>query len=128
MIFLKKDDAGSYAGSHFIIDVFNAKNTDDLDLIRSMMQKCAIAANATILHTHCHVFEPNNGVSGVIVLAESHISIHTWPECQYAALDVFMCGTANPEKTIPVIQEMLESNDVKITHLRRGSELAATRT
>ena len=56
------------------------------------------AAGATLLHIHLHHFTPNGGVSGVAVLAESHISIHSWPEYGYAALDVFMCGDGRSER------------------------------
>ena len=62
----------------------------------------ALKPRATLLHIHLHHFQPN-GVSGVAVLAESHISIHTWPDAHYAALDVFMCGSADPDACIPVL-------------------------
>ena len=57
----------------------------------TVRRECIRAAGATLLHIHLHHFTPNNGVSGVAVLAESHISVHTWPESGFAAFDVFMC-------------------------------------
>ena len=60
-----------------------------------------MATGATILHGHFHHFGPNSGVSGVLVLAESHVSIHTWPERDYAALDIFVCGDCNPISPFP---------------------------
>jgi S-adenosylmethionine decarboxylase len=59
-------------------------------------------------------------VSGVAVLAESHISIHTWPNEGYAALDVFMCGRANPDQCIPVLREAFNAGQVEVNELLRG--------
>jgi S-adenosylmethionine/arginine decarboxylase-like enzyme len=69
-----------YAGTHLIIDLWNARDLDDRDAIEGALRECVDAAGATLLHVHLHVFEPNGGISGVAVLAESHISVHTWPE------------------------------------------------
>ena len=80
------------AGVHLIVDLYEAQHLDDIDHIEATLRRCVQAASATLLHIHLHHFQPN-GVSGVAVLAESHISIHTWPEAGYAALDVFMCGS-----------------------------------
>ena len=93
------------AGAHLIIDLYNAERLDDIDHIDATLRRCVDAAGATLLHIHLHHFEPNGGVSGVAVLAESHISIHSWPENGYAALDVFMCGDAKPEACVPVLRE-----------------------
>src|SRR5262249_29484873 len=84
------------AGVHLIIDLHGAAGLDDIDLIEATLRRCVEASRATLLHIHLHHFQPN-GVSGVAVLAESHISIHTWPDAGYAALDVFMCGKASPD-------------------------------
>src|SRR5215467_4388957 len=89
------------AGVHLIVDLHGATGLDDIDLIEATLRRCVEAARATLLHIHLHHFTPN-GVSGVAVLAESHISIHTWPEAGYAALDIFMCGCAEPDACIPV--------------------------
>ena len=72
--------------------------------IDAALKEAAIIAGATILHSHFHHFSPNGGVSGVLVLAESHISIHTWPERDFAALDIFMCGACDPHLAIPVLK------------------------
>ena len=73
----------------------------------------------TLLHIHVHHFQPN-GVSGVAVLAESHISIHTWPDAGYAALDVFMCGSADPDACIPVLREAFSAKSVGVSEILRG--------
>ena len=107
------------AGVHLIIDLHGAKRLNDIDHIETTLRRCVEAANATLLHIHLHHFQPT-GVSGVAVLAESHISIHTWPEAGYAALDVFMCGTAEPDKCIPVLRKAFSAKRVGVNELLRG--------
>jgi S-adenosylmethionine decarboxylase len=107
------------AGVHLIIDVYDAEHLDDIDHIETTLRHCVDAAGATLLHIHLHHFQPN-GVSGVAVLAESHISIHTWPEAGYAALDVFMCGKADPDKCVPVLREAFGAKRIAVSELLRG--------
>jgi S-adenosylmethionine decarboxylase len=107
------------AGVHLIVDLHGAKRLDDIDHIEATLRRCVDAAKATLLHIHLHHFQPS-GVSGVAVLAESHISIHTWPEAGYAALDVFMCGSADPDKCIPVLKEAFSAKQVGVNELLRG--------
>jgi S-adenosylmethionine decarboxylase len=111
------------AGVHLIIDLHEATGLDDIDLIEATLRRCVDAAGATLLHIHLHHFQPNGGVSGVAVLAESHISIHTWPEVGYAALDVFMCGKAEPERCIPVLREAFGGARVEVNELLRGQNI-----
>jgi S-adenosylmethionine decarboxylase len=108
------------AGVHLIIDLYEAEGLADIDLIDAALRKCVAAAGATLLHIHLHHFEPNGGVSGVAVLAESHISIHSWPEANYAALDVFMCGDAKPEACIPVLREAFRPKRIVVGEHLRG--------
>ena len=108
------------AGVHLIVDLYEAEGLADIDLIDEALRKCVAAAGATLLHIHLHHFEPNGGVSGVAVLAESHISIHSWPEANYAALDVFMCGDANPEACIPVLREAFKPKRIVVGEHLRG--------
>ncbi len=107
------------AGVHLIVDLHGARRLNDIDHIEATLRRCVEAANATLLHIHLHHFQPS-GVSGVAVLAESHISIHTWPEAGYAALDVFMCGSADPDKCIPVLREAFSAKRVGVNELLRG--------
>jgi S-adenosylmethionine decarboxylase len=110
------------AGTHLIIDLHGAKRLDDIEHIEATLRHCVDAARATLLHIHLHHFQPN-GVSGVAVLAESHISIHTWPEVGYAALDVFMCGSADPDLCIPVLREAFSAKRVEVNELLRGQDV-----
>jgi len=108
------------AGAHLIVDLYEADRLDDVDHIEEALRRCVAAAGATLLHIHLHHFEPNGGVSGVAVLAESHISIHSWPEANYAAIDIFMCGSANPDACIPVLREAFAAKRVAVSELLRG--------
>jgi len=109
------------AGVHLIVDLYGAKGLDDIDLVEATLRRCVDAARATLLHIHVHHFQPN-GISGVAVLAESHISIHTWPDASYAALDVFMCGKATPDACIPVLREAFQAKRVEVNEILRGQE------
>lgn len=113
-------DGVAFAGSHLIIDLWGGQRLDDVNHIECTLRDMASAAGATILHTHVHHFSPNGGVSGVAVLAESHISIHTWPERAYAALDIFMCGNADTESVIPVVRRMLRPARISHAEHLRG--------
>jgi len=121
--FFIERDGVRFAGTHLIIDLFGARRLDDIKHIERTLKRCVEAAGATLLHTHLHHFTPNGGVSGVAVLAESHISIHSWPEADYAALDVFMCGDAKPHLAINVLKEAFEADDVVVKEHLRGEEL-----
>lgn len=116
-------DGVKFAGTHLIIDVHGGKRLDDLDHVEAALRKAVAAANATLLHIHLHHFTPNGGISGVAVLAESHISIHTWPECGYAALDVFMCGAANPHATIEILRQAFNPDRIALEEHLRGRGL-----
>jgi adenosylmethionine decarboxylase proenzyme (EC 4.1.1.50) len=78
-------------GKQLIIDAWGCKNLDNDDLVKKMLEESAKACHATLLSVHTHLFAPQ-GISGVAIIAESHISIHTWPEHSYAAIDIFTCG------------------------------------
>lgn len=108
------------AGTHLIVDLYGADKLDDIDHIETALRDCVTASGATLLHIHLHHFEPNGGVSGVAVLAESHISIHSWPENRYAALDVFMCGAAEPEACVPVLREAFRPSRIAVSEILRG--------
>ena len=109
-----------FAGTHLLVDLWGASNLGDPDVIDSALRAAAIRAGATILHSHFHHFSPNGGVSGVVVLAESHISIHTWPERNFAAVDIFMCGACDPYDAVPVLRTAFQPSSVQLGEQRRG--------
>lgn len=121
--FFIERDGVRFAGHHLLIDVFGGARLDDLKHIENTLKRCVEVAGATLLHIHLHHFTPNGGVSGVAVLSESHISIHSWPEADYAALDVFMCGDAKPELCVDVLKQAFAARDVVVKPFKRGEEL-----
>jgi S-adenosylmethionine decarboxylase len=121
--FFVERDGVRFAGQHLIVDLFGARRLDDLKHIERTLKRCVEVAGATLLHIHLHHFTPNGGVSGVAVLSESHISIHSWPEADYAALDMFMCGHARPERALPVLKEAFEAQELIVKRHLRGEEL-----
>jgi S-adenosylmethionine decarboxylase len=113
-------DGVKFAGTHLLLDLWGASNLTDPELIDRALRDAAEAANATILHSHFHHFGPDGGVSGVLVLAESHISIHTWPERDFAAVDIFMCGACNPYHSLPVLKDVFAPKSILLSEQRRG--------
>ena len=112
-------DGKTFAGTHLIIEVVDGKGLDDEPRIRQAFRDCVTACGATLLHLHTERFTPH-GISGVAVLAESHITAHTWPETGYAAFDVFMCGDARPWATVAVMSKAFDTTDVRVRELLRG--------
>jgi S-adenosylmethionine decarboxylase len=110
----------TFAGSHLIIDLWEAEGLADKDRIEQALRDAVRAAGATLLHIHLHVFEPGGGISGVAVLAESHISVHTWPERGYAAFDIFMCGEAEPRKALSVLKRAFDPKRIVLGEHKRG--------
>ena len=113
-------DGMRFAGTHLIVDLWQAANLDDVDIVEKALCKAAEVAGATLLNVDLHRFTPNGGITAVAVLAESHISIHTWPECAYAAIEVFMCGEARPHKAVEVLRGAVSPESLTISEHRRG--------
>jgi S-adenosylmethionine decarboxylase len=109
-----------FAGTHLIVDLWGAHNLDDGATVERMLREATITCGATLLYVHVHRFSENGGISGVAVLAESHISIHTWPERGYAAVDIFMCGGAEPHKAVAVLREAFRPSHVQVSEQKRG--------
>jgi S-adenosylmethionine decarboxylase len=117
----------SFAGRHLIIDLWDADNLDNRDVIERALIDAVKEANATLLHIHLHTFTDGGGVSGVAVLAESHISVHTWPEKRYAAFDVFMCGDAVPRKALGVFKAAFNPGRTIVAEHKRGVHLVGSK-
>jgi S-adenosylmethionine decarboxylase len=121
--FIRRGDK-VFAGTHLIIEVVAGHGLDDAGRIERAFRDCVAACGATLLHIHTHKFAPQ-GVSGVAVLAESHISVHTWPEIGYGAFDVFMCGDADPWRAVEVLRRAFDAREVRVRELLRGEGLVA---
>jgi S-adenosylmethionine decarboxylase len=118
--FLIHKDGQTYAGAHLLVDFWGGTRLNDPELMAEALRAAAEAADATVLHIHVHEFGGEGGVSGVAVLAESHISVHTWPELDYAAFDVFMCGNCRPEKAVTVLERFFAPARTEVSEQKRG--------
>ncbi|QDZ08282.1 adenosylmethionine decarboxylase [Sphingomonas panacisoli] len=81
-----------FTGTHLLADLFECDHLADEARIEAALRASVVASGATLLALHVHGFGTDQGVTGVALLAESHISIHSWPERGYAAVDMFLCG------------------------------------
>lgn len=107
-------------GTHVIVDLYGAVNIDNEEIVREAIAEIVRATGATLLHQYFHRFEPQ-GITGMACLAESHISVHTWPESGFAAFDIYMCGTARPERAIPILKTYFQPEHVETRSIQRGN-------
>ncbi len=109
-------------GRHVLVELYgcDAELLKKVDAVREIMVEAAEACQAAIVDVAFHEFAPF-GVSGVVVIAESHLAIHTWPEYQYAAVDIFTCGeTIDPEQAVRHIVSRFDCPRASIMEVRRG--------
>ena len=109
-------------GRHLVTELTGCdrQTLDNLPLLEDSLNESVRRSGATIVKSVFHRYNPQ-GVSGVVVIAESHISIHTWPEYGYAAVDFFTCGDAvDPYKAAEYLKKSLKAKDAHITELKRG--------
>ncbi|WP_340102578.1 adenosylmethionine decarboxylase [Rhodohalobacter sp. 8-1] len=109
-------------GRQILVEFYDCKEStiNDVEYIESSLIKATEASNATIISHNFHKFSPY-GVSGVVVIAESHVAIHTWPEYNYAAVDIFTCGdTIDPWIIQEHLKEYFESKNVSSMEMKRG--------
>ena len=108
-------------GTHLVVDAWQApaKLLNDPEAIRKALLEAVTAGEATLIDLSVHQFSPQ-GVTATATLAESHITIHTWPEHGYFAADLFFCGIGKPERAMKVLQTALQARQVKIQELKRG--------
>lgn len=107
--------------NHILLDFKGVKENllTDLKQIENTITKAAIQAGANIIGIYFHHFDNNNGVTGVAILAESHISIHTWPELNFAAIDIFMCGDCKTDLAVDIIKQYFKPLDCSIRTIAR---------
>ena len=111
----------AYAGKHLLVDLWHTSFDNKITTLKKIIKSAVHVANATLLHLHLHRFGRAQGISGVAVLAESHISVHTWPERDYIAFDIFMCGDTIPEAAARKIIEELRPKNKIINLIKRGT-------
>jgi S-adenosylmethionine decarboxylase len=107
-------------GVHLLIDFWGARHLTDAGLIEAAMREAAEACGATVLNVMLHCFGEEAGITGVAMLAESHISIHTWPETDYAALDIFVCGNCDATLALDVLRRYFQPEEERTTPYLRG--------
>ncbi len=108
-------------GRHIIVEYYNC-NEDilkDPDLISEYMQTAAVKSKATIVESVFHHFNPW-GVSGAVIISESHLAIHTWPEFGFAAVDLFTCGDIDPWKGFDYLEQVFEAQRSESIEMPRG--------
>ncbi len=111
-------------GRHLIADIFNCdkEKINDLDYVKTAMIEEANISGATIVDNVFHRFSPH-GNSGTVVIAESHLAIHTWPEYGFCAVDLFTCGvTVDPFKALSHLKEAFDAEETSVVELKRGEQ------
>ncbi|PYN98545.1 MAG: S-adenosylmethionine decarboxylase proenzyme [Candidatus Rokuibacteriota bacterium] len=109
-------------GRHLLLELFDcdSESINNLEAVKSSLIEAAKRAQATIVDVVFHEFNPF-GISGVVVIAESHLSIHTWPEYRYAAVDVFSCGEVlQPEIAVNYLVEQFGAERASVVEMQRG--------
>lgn len=109
-------------GKHVLLDFYEASHLCDADFIETALQSAAGACGATVLNIQVHGFGEGQGITGVALLAESHISIHTWPETHFAAIDIFMCGDCEPEQAIAPLEQSFKPQTIDKQVYSRGRQ------
>ncbi len=109
-------------GRHLLAELFGCDEgvLNDREAIEKIMNGAALVSGATIVRSVFHLFNPH-GISGVVVIAESHLAIHTWPEFRYAAVDIFTCGDdVDPWKAHDFVKRELKAESASTVEMRRG--------
>lgn len=109
-------------GRHLLLELkgCDPEILNDLEFLKSSLSETAVQIGATVIGDSFHRFSPQ-GVSGVVIISESHLFIHTWPEYGYAAVDVFTCGeTVDPTLAVKPLVEKLGSKSSSVLELKRG--------
>jgi S-adenosylmethionine decarboxylase len=113
----------SAIGGHILADLYgvDASCLCDAAALEQLLRRAARDAGAHVLSSHFHSFGSTGGITGVVLLAESHISIHTWPESGLAAIDIFMCGSADARRALAIMLEELSPSHRHIESVARGA-------
>lgn len=110
----------NYAGVHLLAEFWNGKIIENPKEIEKVLIEAVKKAKNTPLEVIIHKFSPQ-GITGVVLLAESHLAIHTWPEINYVAIDIFTCGEkAYPQKALNYLKKQFKPRKVEIKKLKRG--------
>jgi len=109
-------------GQHLLIDFWGAQQPRTVEQVETLLRGAAAACGATVLDIRLHGFGDGGGITGVAILAESHISVHTWPERDYIALDIFLCGARDATPALEMLKMQLEPAYSVISKHLRGAD------
>ena len=117
------------SGTHILCELWGCSVPflNEVDPIQELMLQAASLAQARVVNALFHQFAPQ-GVTGVVVLEESHLSIHTWPETAYVAVDIYTCGSCLPEKAIEYLEQSFVPERVEILRVNRGNSTGQSMT
>ncbi len=117
---IRQDNKLKNIGIHLIVEFWGVKQKDNSKKFEKFLVEAAQAAKATPLQVNIHEFKPQ-GMTGVILLSESHITFHTWPEFQYIAFDIFTCGKkCDPYQALDYLKRKMKPSKVQIMEIKRG--------
>jgi len=118
---VQKTDKQKYAGIHLIAEFWNGRIIEDPKEIKKILIEAVKKAKSTPLKVAIHKFSPQ-GLTGVVLLAESHIALHAWPEINYLAIDIFTCGEkSRPFRALEYFKKEFQPERVEITEIKRGN-------
>lgn len=107
-------------GRHFLVELWEAKNLDQPQIVEDALVEGVRASGGTLLDTKIVPF-PNGACSGIAIIAESHMSIHTWPEYGYAAVDLFTCSSdMDADAVLDVLRKYFEAGRIQVVEVKRG--------
>jgi len=112
--------ARAASGLHLIADFWGVRTIDSVAELERLVRAAVEAAGATLLDIAFHQFPDHGGITGYALLAESHLSVHTWPERDHVAIDVFMCGQQRPETSLEVFRQAFRPSAESVHSVRRG--------
>ncbi|MBD3273345.1 adenosylmethionine decarboxylase [Candidatus Dependentiae bacterium] len=117
-----KNEIPNYLGKHLLLEFWDCKTLDNSKEWEKILWQAAIEAKSTPLKIAVQKFEPQ-GITGMVILAESHISVHTWPEKKYVAIDVFTCGQhTQPKTAMKYLAKKLSPKKIDSQFINRGKE------
>lgn len=110
-------------GRHLLVELYGCdpRALDDAERLAGLLRRAAEASGSTVVAEVFHPFAPH-GITGVVVIEESHLSVHTWPETGYAAVDFYTCGSGDPERGLRLVADGLAAKRVEVLEVTRGGD------
>ncbi len=104
---------------HLIIEIVDSRNLNNVELMEEFLREVAAMQQGAILGLQVHRFQPH-GLSALMIMPESHVAVHTWPEYHYASIDIFLQGQTDAVQSVPLIEKYFQPGEVKVVELERG--------